>query len=400
MEPSQDIQNSQLKNNNQFNNTTKTTTTGTTVTASEGPSEQVQRLPRTRVRLTDRDRQLMGLLATARHLADDQVIRLCFPGVDASNARKRLRRLAGQGRKAFHPPYLRRHHYRSYDGKLVVVWSLAELGYEIAEGVLGYSLKVPRKEVGANFLEHEVTLNELFVQLAKSEGTRPARARLKGWGWTAGESVRLAWTQFDMEAGKVRDRLICPDAVFESPSGRRRIFIECERGAHSIAALSDEKGGATLAKLERYEEYLSTRVRPGAQETFYSRAYPDGWVPELLFLVPSTGRGRSIQAAIEAWRRGKVRPSIRVHSLPLEDAVAYVKGGTLPPAHADAPVSLRRKELMMFRQFFSSTISTLKALRATSRLTGQRLPDYPPFSAEIKALLSRLSDPSFAGRPS
>lgn len=379
--------------------TTTTTTRGETVPAARSSMEEGVGLPRTRMRLTDRDRQLMGLLATARHLAEDQVFRLCFPGLNTSNTRKRLLRLAGFGAKSFQPPYLRRQHYRTYEGRLVVVWSLAELGYRIAEAVLGDSVKVLRKEVGANFLEHEVTVNELFVQLARPESRGHARARLKGWAWTAGDHVRLAWTQFDMEAGKSRDRLICPDAILENQPGRRRIFIECERGGHSIWALSDEKNGSTLAKLERYEGYLSTRVRPGAQETYYSRTYPDGWAPELLFLVPSTTRGKNIRAAIEAWRRKKVRPRIQVRALPLEEAVAYIKDGAFHSARSDAPVSFGRKELMMFRQFFSSTISTLKDLRATSRMAGHPVPDYPPHSGEIKELLSRLSDPSMAGRP-
>src|SRR5688572_561348 len=87
-------------------------------------------------RLTDRDKQLMGLLATARYLSTAQIGRLLFPGRSERNLRKRLSALAGEGKGAFTQPSLRRLAFRTYEGATVSVWALTAIGYLQAEDVL------------------------------------------------------------------------------------------------------------------------------------------------------------------------------------------------------------------------------------------------------------------------
>lgn len=355
---------------------------------------------RVRVQLTDRDHQVMGLLATARYLSEDQLARAAFPGRSKKTFQQRLLRLGAIGKHGFPIPYLRRLHYRTYAGTLVPVWALTEMGYRVAGGVLGREIRVPRTDVGASFLEHEVVLGELFVELVGPRGKESARARLNGWSWTPGESARLPWTQYDIQSGKTRERLVCPDAIFEQPSALRRVFIECETGNHSIEASSDEKVDSTLAKVERYEQFLNARTAANAQETFYSKAYPDNFRPELLFLVPSSRRAASVREAIKKWRRGRPPAALRVEALPLEFAVVFLRGvAPAPSASRSGTFILERSEVVLLRHFFGATIRAFQELRAASRSLGQKPPSYPPHSADVKSLLARHSTPSMAGRP-
>src|SRR5919204_1748119 len=122
-------------------------------------------------RLTDRDRTLIGFLALARYLTSKQIARLVFPGLADSTVSARLNALAEES-----DPYspLRRLQFRTYEGKIVIVWALTKVGYRIAEKLVG-EVKVPRQDVGADFLEHSVTCSQLFVYLAqRSSRSEPA----------------------------------------------------------------------------------------------------------------------------------------------------------------------------------------------------------------------------------
>src|SRR5579864_4674544 len=68
------------------------------------------------MRLTDRDRDLLGLLVLARHLTPEQIGRLVFDGRDESALARRLRKLH---RPRGHPPFISRRRYRTYEGTLV-----------------------------------------------------------------------------------------------------------------------------------------------------------------------------------------------------------------------------------------------------------------------------------------
>ncbi len=93
---------------------------------------------RSRMQLTDRDRQLMGLLSWVRHLTEDQIGRLIYSGRSPINLRKRILLLSGFSKKSFRSPYLRRLQYRTLEGALVPVWvlraGLPDRGDGVGEG--------------------------------------------------------------------------------------------------------------------------------------------------------------------------------------------------------------------------------------------------------------------------
>lgn len=144
-----------------------------------GGMKEGERLSRSR--LTGRDRQLIAFVGIARHLTTEQIARLFFPERHPETIRKRLAAWSG-GRVG---EYLRRLHYRTFDGELVTVWGLTPLGYLVAEQTLGRKTAAPRAEVSAGFLEHAVAVNDLLVgwrrrpwtaSLSASGRRRPVRA--------------------------------------------------------------------------------------------------------------------------------------------------------------------------------------------------------------------------------
>src|SRR5260370_29155339 len=124
----------------------------------------------TKSRLTDRARQLTGLLAVARYLSTEQLSKLLYASRNIDNMRRRFMRLAGEGPRGFKPAYIRRLFYRTYEGHRFDMWTLTNTGYTVAEIVLGTAVKIPRHDVGAAFREHAIVLNELFVALMMPTG--------------------------------------------------------------------------------------------------------------------------------------------------------------------------------------------------------------------------------------
>src|SRR5262249_40924000 len=154
---------------------------------NETPIDSVQRArpnpPLTKARLTDRDRQLIGLLAVARYLSTEQLSRLLYASRNVDNMRRRFLRLAGEGSRGFRPAYIRRLFYRTYEGHHLDMWTLTNTGYAVAEIVLGAAIKIPRRDVSVAFREHAIVLNELFVALMMPLGNRYARAKQNEFRW-------------------------------------------------------------------------------------------------------------------------------------------------------------------------------------------------------------------------
>ncbi|MBI3183993.1 MAG: replication-relaxation family protein [Myxococcales bacterium] len=372
-----------------------------------------------RGRLTQRDRQLISALATARHLTTEQLARLFFPGRHPETARKRVLVLAGEGKAGLPQPYLRRLFYRTFDGQLVAVWTPTPLGYITAEGVLGASVTVPRADVSANFLEHSVTTNELLVEMlaaplasqlererAKSaNAANPeaeyerrkqyvfAHARTWAFRWETGDSSRLPWEAYESADAPKRDRVIVPDAVLVFPSRGRRLFIECEMGTHTIAATSDKKHGATLAKLERYSDFISGYADAHARVTHYAKAFPDRLAPEVWFLVRTEIRKMSILAAIAKWAFGRAE-NLKVRVATFGDAkqeLAAPPGQAVPAASNTAAKLMTPEEVVAFRDFYRATIAMMKERRARARARGLPPPEYPAGAEQVHEILRRLS---------
>src|SRR5215469_13735254 len=164
-------------------------------TASQSTEKPRPVVTLTKARLTDRDRQLLGLLAVARYLSTGQLSRLLYASRNVDNMRRRFLRLAGEGSRGFRPAYIRRLFYRTYEGQGLDMWTLTNTGYAVAEIVLGTAIKIPRRDVGAAFREHTVALNELFIALMMPPGGGYARAKQNDFRWIASDTVRLPWRQ-------------------------------------------------------------------------------------------------------------------------------------------------------------------------------------------------------------
>ena len=79
-----------------------------------------------------------------------------------------------------------------------------------------------------------------------------------------------------------------------------------------FAIFSRASSAATLAKLERYEEYVFGIAGSQRHETHYRANCPDGFEPSLVFLVRDTARQASINKAIPGWRQGRAGQPLRV----------------------------------------------------------------------------------------
>src|SRR6266852_2957825 len=247
----------------------------------------------TKVRLTDRCKQLNAVLAVARYFSNSQITKLFFSGRSPKTMRKRLLRLAGEGRSAFSPPYLRRLFYRAYaGGERVEIWATAPRGHATARSLLGTELKMSRNDIGAAFREHTIALNELLVALYAPTAKGYARAKQDAFRWHSSDCVRLPWKEYAAAEDRSLERVVLPDAILEIPRLKRRLFLECETGTHSIIATGNGKPGATLSKVERYESFLRDFADDDATRTFYKEKYSDGWTPEVLFVVNSSSRDR------------------------------------------------------------------------------------------------------------
>lgn len=370
-------------------------------------------------RLHERDRELLGHLAVVRYLSTEQIAQLVFPGRHITRAQNRLRQLMGEGDAL---AYVRRLTWRTFDGAPQAAWTLADAGYVLAEQVVG-PVRVPARDVSAQFMEHMLALNQLYVRLlsaglavapgpkgSKATGLSPlarvgafARAVDSRFRWVPSDAAELPWTEYDQRAGKRNDRVIRPDAVLELPRKARRLFIECEMGTHAIVARNDEKAGATIHKLERYAAFVNGVAEAAGRVTFYGRQYADRWQPELVFLVQSPHRADSVKRAIGDWRRTHELGALQVRvdvvdslatSLVSEFGVAPAVPAhpSLATAQSDAGLMLSQADFERLRAFCTGAVATLKSLRDAARARRETPPAYPPHADVVIQLLQRLRE--------
>jgi hypothetical protein len=280
------------------------------------------------------------------------------------------------------PPYLRRLWYRRASGERVEMWALSRHGEALAADLAGRPPRRYAGDVGEPLREHWAALTELFVQLVApllARGISPLALPLR---WDAQDGTELPWREYDAAAGKVRERLMVPDAVLELPALRQRYLVECEMGSHSIVAASDEKAGATIRKAERYEEFFAGYADASAKVTFYERAFADRWAADVLFLVRTGSRRNSVNSALQQWRADRGNAVVRARALTVEEAAreiglllgtGAVGVGREPPS-APNPV-LRAEDIEILRRFYQDALLELRAagrpvsehLRATAR---------------------------------
>jgi hypothetical protein len=310
--------------------------------------------------------------------------------------RRRFLRLAGEGSRGFRPAYIRRLFYRTYDGHRLDMWTLTNTGYAVAEIVLGTAIKIPRRDVSAAFREHTIVLNELFVALMMPPSTGYARAKQNEFRWICADAVRLPWKQHLGPGSTTPDRLVLPDAVLEIPSARRRFFLECEMGTHPILTATHPKPGSTIAKVQSYEGFLRSYVDASATETFYARLYPDNYAPEVLFLVRTPHRAKSVNEAIRQWRQRSGSQSCVTRALTIDESRDELLRVLRRSNRAEKREAVSRhrglspEEIATVRRFYNGTVIAFKELRAKARARREPPPDYPAMVEEMQALVERL----------
>lgn len=341
------------------------------------PTTETEATSDLRCNVTERDRELVALLAITRYLTTNQANALVRPGRDESVGRRRLYSLAGLAPRArpehqppavFRPPLLRRLRHRKASGERVDMWALDRRGEALACEVLGREVRTEREDVTEPLREHWAATTDLLVGIAAPLLANGHRVQALPLRWESGHSNPLPWSEYDMEKGKSRARLIVPDATLVMPERKLRVFVECEMGTHSVVATSDEKAGATVRKMQRYEEFLGGYADPVGRRTHYAAAFPDGWRAEVLYLVRTTSRRNTVNAALKRWRAERSSTAAVARVLTLDEAIATYaaptcerevrnprpagKGTTQKP-------SIASEELALLRQFYQSALIQL-----------------------------------------
>jgi hypothetical protein len=367
-------------------------------------------------RLSDRDRQLLRHLSTVRYLSTDQIRQLVFFARAKQQVSLRLNALSGRGPHPFAPSLVKRLAFPIPDRGFVPVWTLTPAGFAQVQRHASGAIRVPtHPDVSPQFLEHTIALNELYVGLVTAPHAKKTNATLAALGnkataaerrrhlssiytpgrglpfrWIGEDAGALPWNEYDLKAGERRDRLIEPDATLELPAAGQRWFVECEMGTQPIVSSRTDRQGATMAKVERYEKFLSSMADPHAGLTFYGKAFADGWPVTVLFLVQNPSREASVNEAIAEWRAkrgGETR--VRAVALTLAKALAQLTPLIGAPAPAK-PLVLSPKEFASLRKFYDAAANRVKAARDAARAVGQVPPEYPDGTHEVQAMIARL----------
>lgn len=383
----------------------------------------------------ERDRELLGYLATCRLLSTSQVQRLVFHDAALRPVQRRLQILGGkrpgegrvgveaegEGGSSGMSPVLQVYRVMSPDdGKPAVAWGLSARGRYLAQELLNREEAGSAADVGPAFVLHEVKLNELFVGLVTAvphEGNPVRRGRGARWGrfwpnlgrftWASSESARLPWRA--VEGEKLRDKLIVPDAIVTVASAKRRFFLEYESGVQPIVASDPKRRGATLAKLSQYERFVRSFDDAAAKRTFYAARFPDGFPPTVVILSHSARRQASVRQAVQEWM-GEEQRRIAVEVWTPEEALQHLgrvvygrdlgKAAPQPaaevapaPALPEGSVVLSRSEAELVRDFFIEGIRAIKQGRDLGKASHpeqrDRWPAYPKSLEPLRGVLQR-----------
>ena len=309
------------------------------------------------------------------------------------------------------------------------VWALTAEGFQIGSQWLGLKLeRMPKHDVGQSFLKHEVMLNEIFLGLVPQDGKTPAKMPRR-FRWTLGEYLDLPFNQFAAAEPRLESRRLQPDAMIEDPTARRRYFIEYESGSATIR--DAKKSTSTMAKLDRYGTFFRAPagdVFAGERETFYTRAFKDGWPAEVFFVSPSEARRDSITRVI-AEREHSDKYKFPARALTLAEArrvpcralygadqpQGTTRQGGRTPAVAPAPpsasadipartaaeerlrrgrVSVRGEQLVKFEKLLRTSLSALSgAQELLNRLHVPRevIPELPAGAPELLRVLAEYA---------
>ena len=331
--------------------------------------------------LTERDLRLFGYLAVARYLSAAQVQKLVADHASPQVAYRRLRRLCQPSRHGLDQPYLRRYDFRRPDGVNFPMWALSPLGWAEAEKVVPYVTQ-PRtpRELGWQFLQHELLLTDILVELIRALRKAPeAPITDLPFRWFSEPEDQLAFSLYDSEGGLMTPAALRPDAILEAPGIPRRFFIEAETGAHSITTVSPLNYGVVLKKLQRYAAYFTGFVEKVSDATWYSRVFPDRLFPELVFAVHAVGRRERVEGAIKKYL-GDAKPvvpfAVRVMTFREAPDVfsALLRGAPVPRCRI---LTIDEQKAVRIRDGYNALVSALNAIVKTVEKHNHTHPQLP-----------------------
>jgi hypothetical protein len=286
------------------------------------------------VALTARDLDVLGFLAIARRLTADQIIALSFPGRHFTIAYRRLAMLAAA--RPGGGGYVRQDFFfgARQERAKVAAWSVTNDGYNTVAPLLPYLRAYATTPPVVANLQHDIWLNDLFVAMATARGAPVSPPDLP-FRWLCDTDRPITFRTLDDNAA-FKTNLLRPDAIVELPLAQRRIFIEAERGTHTISPLSTMNTGATTMKARRYGLFVAAPIGAEAKTTAYRSTFPDGYRPELLFLVHSEWRRVHVLEALQAERAKDANPpDFPLHVMTFEKAREFLTAA-LPDAWTPA----------------------------------------------------------------
>lgn len=358
--------------------------------------------------LTDRDRMLLAIVGVARYVSAEQVHRLVIGSSNRKLAYRRLAKLCTAGSKPGDAPFLRRLEFRRSEGTAVPVWALAPAGRALAEAAVPYLRPPAQKDVGHQFLEHTLRLNDVLIGLTVALRMSPtAPVAELPFRWICEEDEVLEFEMFHRHTGASSSALLKPDAILEVPGRERRMFLEAETGTQSIASANPSLHGAVLHKLQRYAHFFTAAAGEGAT-TYYARAFPDGLFPVLVFLVHSPERRRRVEKAAKDWLGAQSPTSFRVRVLTFEEAAAslgtFIREGRAAPVETrNGPASqLDGPKARQLREGYNALADALNASRraiAEHNARGGCQVSLPPAPVEALRSLRDLIRHDLLGEP-
>jgi hypothetical protein len=356
--------------------------------------------------LTERDRILLAYVGIARYASAEQIHRLVVESPNRKLVLRRLAKLCTQGDRPGDAAYLRRLEFRRREGNAVPVWALAPAGRTVAEECVAYLRPPPQKDIGHQFLEHTLLLNEVLVGLVLA--LRPSRAAPPSqlpFRWLSEDDGVLEFEMFHRHTRATSAAILKPDAIVEVPAQRRRMFLEAETGTHSIATANPAHHGAVLQKLQRYAHFF-TAIRGDGSATYYARAFPDGLFPVLVFLVHSGERKRRVDKATKDWLGAQRQAPFRVRVLTFAEAptvfARFIRDGAAPAAHRGAVIPLDERKAKQLRDGYTALAEALNSTRraiADHNARGTCRVPLPPAPLEALRAMRDLIRHDLLGEP-
>jgi len=188
-------------------------------------------------RLTDRDHQVIGLLAEHEVMTADQLARVAFP--NGTRARHRLHLLAQRG-------VLARFRHNHRPGSAPWLYTLGLLGAAVDAVRVGADLPRPAE------ITNRVLRLHYSLSLSHLLGVNDFFTRLIGWARAQRGELSLWWPE--REAARACGGIVRPDGYGEWAEDGTAVgfFYEHDTGTETLATL--------VGKVERYAELADTGV--------------------------------------------------------------------------------------------------------------------------------------------